>query len=364
MPAKKRIRRPRSISPATPPDEQDFQGLSLIDPKERRHAAVRVRKAEVAVSGELQRLPLSEIEVPRLRLRTSLEDVPELAESLATVGLLNPIIVTANDGRYRLVAGERRLSAARLLGAEAIDAIVRALKPGEDPYEAELIENAQRRQLSDEDEADAFILLVRQRGKEMQEVARMAGRSVAYVSTRIRVFEDPVLRRLVTSRALPITSVQEFLRISLPERHALAEQAATERWSWGKVRQAVQALLEPSSQPVLGPGRRDPHESDVVEGEYVEVPATDLTWPTEDDAHVPPALRVTHERAPDLARRIRNLTDELNNLRPFQFTSEDDAAMEQLFLTLHRIARAPRERKLVLPSFEEAQALARSRSRR
>src|SRR5262249_53927728 len=151
-----------------------------------------------ASSNQMRRVPIDSIVVPPRRIRRDLGDVDALALSLHMHGQLAPVIVYEVGNRYHLIAGERRLEATkRLHQAQAssapaapatISAIVRQLLPGESPHEIELVENAQRRELSDEEEADAFIRLVRDGGREMREVAALAGRSVAYVSKRVRMF--------------------------------------------------------------------------------------------------------------------------------------------------------------------------------
>ena len=71
------------------------------------------------------RLPLDRIDVPRARIRKDLGQIEELAVSLDSFGLLHPVHVYASHGRYRLVAGERRLEAAKKLGWTSIDAMIR-----------------------------------------------------------------------------------------------------------------------------------------------------------------------------------------------------------------------------------------------
>src|SRR6266536_821044 len=151
---------------------------------------------------ELVHLALDQIDVPRARIRRDLGPIEDLALSLDSFGLLHPVHVYASHGRYRLVAGERRLEAARKLGWDSIDAMVR--EPDENDLMLELVENTQRKWLSDSEEADALIRLVRGMGCEMKEVAAQAGRSEAYVSKRVRVFEDPLLRQAVELSQLPV----------------------------------------------------------------------------------------------------------------------------------------------------------------
>src|SRR5262249_47968656 len=118
-------------------------------------------------NGELRRVPLESVVVPRRRIRRGLGDIDALALSLHLHGQLAPVIVYKVGNRYQLIAGERRLEATRRLheaqvqsgqadarSSATISVIVRPLQPGENPGEIELAENAQRRELNDEEEAD------------------------------------------------------------------------------------------------------------------------------------------------------------------------------------------------------------------
>src|SRR4030095_13912666 len=74
---------------------------------------------------ELMPLAIADIDVPRARIRRDLGPIEDLALSLGSFGLLHPVHVYASHGRYRLIAGERRLRAARTLGWAGIDAMGR-----------------------------------------------------------------------------------------------------------------------------------------------------------------------------------------------------------------------------------------------
>ena len=94
-------------------------------------------------------------------------------------------------------------------------------EPGENDLLLELVENTQRKWLSDIEEADALIRLVREMGCEMKAVAAQAGRSEAYVSKRVRVFEDPILRQAVEQNQLPVSVAEEFLGMPAEQRPGL-----------------------------------------------------------------------------------------------------------------------------------------------
>jgi ParB/RepB/Spo0J family partition protein len=216
-------------------------GQAISVPRPRRCPAEPVRSPSAALptpAAEVRRIPIGQIDVPPGRIRRELGSVQDLAHSLGCVGLLHPVLVYCVRNRSRLIAGERRLEAARMLGCTEMDAMLR--QPSPDHLLLELIENTQRKWLTDIEEADAIIRLIRELGHGGREVAAQAGRSDAYVSKRMRVFEDASLGEAVERDQLSVSVVEECL--ALP--------AADER--------ALSALLEPMlglARAHAGPGR-------------------------------------------------------------------------------------------------------------
>ena len=105
-----------------------------------------------------------------------------------------------------------------------------------------LVENLQREDLTPREEAAALEVLLRQRGWTTRQVGEAIKRSHAYVSRRLRVFEDEALAPLVLREQspLPVSTAEELLGIhDLDRRRALAEQAANEQWERPRVRKAV-----------------------------------------------------------------------------------------------------------------------------
>jgi ParB family chromosome partitioning protein len=170
-----------------------------------------------------------------------LGDIAALAESMQDYGLQQPISIRIDGDRFSLTSGMRRLAAARLLGWQSIVAFVRTLS-ADDAYVVDLVENLQRQDLSAEEEADALGELVRTRGWTLQQVADALKRSVAYVSKRVRVFEDPRLREAVAEQNLPISTAEELLAAEAEQRLTLIERALAERWDQAQAREAVRPL--------------------------------------------------------------------------------------------------------------------------
>jgi ParB family chromosome partitioning protein len=117
------------------------------------------------------------------------EKLAELAASIKLHGLLQPIVVRRVEGRFELVAGERRLRAAQLAEIDRLPALVREM---EDPLEIALIENLQREDLSPLEEAEALAQLIERHGYSHREVADILGKSRPYVSNTLALTRLPV----------------------------------------------------------------------------------------------------------------------------------------------------------------------------
>ena len=114
-----------------------------------------------------------------------------LAESIKARGVLQPVVVRSlAGGTYELIAGERRLRAAKIAGLERIPAIVREAEDGE-RLELALIENVAREDLNPVEEARACATLVEDLGVTKEELARRIGRSRVAVSNLIRLLGLP-----------------------------------------------------------------------------------------------------------------------------------------------------------------------------
>jgi ParB/RepB/Spo0J family partition protein len=116
------------------------------------------------------------------------ESLAELAESIQERGLLQPILVRRHGAGYQLLAGERRLRAAKLAGLDRLPAIVR--EHG-DPLEIALVENLQREDLGPLEEATALAALIDRHGYSHREVAQLLGKSRPYVSNTLALNRLP-----------------------------------------------------------------------------------------------------------------------------------------------------------------------------
>jgi ParB family chromosome partitioning protein len=176
------------------------------------------------------------------------ESLLALAESIKARGVLQPIVVRAlAGGSYELIAGERRLRAAKLAGLEQIPAIVRRAADAE-RLELALIENVAREGLNPVDEARACATLVEDLGVTKEELGRRVGKSRVAISNLVRLLALPdealsLIERGELSeghgRALLMSKDQS-------ERRRLARDAATRGWS---VRETERRAKERRSAP-------------------------------------------------------------------------------------------------------------------
>ncbi len=142
-----------------------------------------------ALAQPAQSLPIDRIVANPRQPRSTFDEtsLAELAESIRTKGLLQPIVVRAvGDGAFELVAGERRWRAAKLAGLDTIPAVVRDLSDSES-LEIALIENIQREDLAPLERAAAYRLYLDRFGGSVEELAKKLCESRANVSNYLRL---------------------------------------------------------------------------------------------------------------------------------------------------------------------------------
>ena len=191
-----------------------------------------------APASDIPEIPLDRIarnpHQPRNRFDEA--ETAELASSIVLHGVLQPIIVrVVADGGYELIAGERRLRAARIAGLTHIPAVVRESADGEQ-LELALVENLQRQDLNAIEEAAAYRELIDRFDLSHEEVARKVGKSRVAISNALRLLELTTETREAIAngriseghgRALAALTIPELQRAALLiviERHLSVRQ--------------------------------------------------------------------------------------------------------------------------------------------
>jgi ParB family chromosome partitioning protein len=174
-----------------------------------------------------------------------------LADSILHHGLLHPIVVEPDVDGYRLVAGERRLRAARQAGVAAIPAILRpASESGRHTLELALTENLQREDLNPMEEAAAYARLADAFGLSHEAIALRVGRTRPTVTNAIRLLQLPAeLQDAVAGRALTPGHARVLLSLGDEEGMTLLGRRAVVE---GLTVRATEALVQ---REMLGAGR-------------------------------------------------------------------------------------------------------------
>jgi ParB family chromosome partitioning protein len=207
--------------------------------------------------AELRYLPVDLIRSNPNQPRTRFDpaSIKSLADSLADAGVVQPLIVRPlPDGRYELIAGERRWRAAREARLQTVPAIVR--EEGEaERLQTALIENMAREDLNPVDEARACAALVEDLGLSREELARRVGRSRSSISNLIRLLDlpDDVLD-LLAAGDLSEGHGRAILRAQGNERRrALAREAVRNGWSVRETERRAKADRTPRPKLVPHP---------------------------------------------------------------------------------------------------------------
>jgi ParB family chromosome partitioning protein len=220
---------------------------ALLGPKVEESAATDGEGANLPTS-----LSLAELVPGQYQPRTRMDEgaLYELAESIKAQGIMQPILVRQltsgpDDGKYEIIAGERRFRAARLAGLSQVPVLVRDV-PDESAAAMSLIENIQREDLNPLEEAQGLQRLVKEFGMTHEQAAQSVGRSRSAASNLLRLLQlaEPVQTMLmagdvdmgharallVLDRATQITAANQIAakKLSVREAESLAKKLGAE----------------------------------------------------------------------------------------------------------------------------------------
>lgn len=186
---------------------------------------------QASQEGEVRQVPLSQIDPNKDQPRRDFDEeaLSELAASIAQLGLLQPILASPEQGRYRIIAGERRFRAAMLAGLATVPVLVRSL-PQQERVLAALVENLQRQDLNPMEAALAVRQLMDEGSLTQEEAARKLGKSRPAVANLLRLMNLPAsVQQLVRQGKLSEGHARVLAGIPSPSRvQQLAEQIIKE----------------------------------------------------------------------------------------------------------------------------------------
>ena len=204
---------------------------------------------------ELRDLPIDQVgpNPDQPRRRFDADELQSLADSIASQGVLQPVLVRPRPGgRYEIVAGERRWRAAQIAQLPTVPAIVRERSDAQ-TLEAALVENMARADLTPIEEARACAGLVEELGLSREDVAKRVGRSRSAVSNLIRLLDLPdEVIDLLEDRTLTEGHGRALLLApDQSDRRRLALEAVDQGWSVREVERRARPADGTDDRPVV-----------------------------------------------------------------------------------------------------------------
>jgi ParB family chromosome partitioning protein len=213
---------------------------------------------------EIQMVKVEAVRPGRFQPRRKMDKnkIAQLAESVRRDGIINPLLVRSVDGGLELVAGERRLEAAKLVGLKQVPVMIRDLTD-EKAAELALVENIQREELNPVEEAEAYQQLISRFGLKQEEVAGRVGKERATVANMLRLLKlpDPVKNHL-RDGLISMGHGRALLAVrGEKEQVALCRKVIAEGLSVRAVEEAAARLgaRQKPKKPKAGKPKKDPN---------------------------------------------------------------------------------------------------------
>jgi len=228
-------------------------------------------------SGEasgLLEVPVNAVSPNPKQPRTRFDDeaIGSLASSIREVGILQPIVVRKAGPGYELIAGERRLRAAKLAGLATIPVVVRDTDDADTLREA-LIENIHREDLGPIELAEAFRQLLEELGLKQEELAERVGVSRSHIANTIRLLQLPIdVQQLLTDGKLQAGHARALLSLGDGEaQNTLALRTVAEDLTVRDVEDLVRRYVDGPAEKPAKTEITDPPPTDTTMSEVEEI---------------------------------------------------------------------------------------------
>ncbi|MCB2168695.1 MAG: ParB/RepB/Spo0J family partition protein [Deltaproteobacteria bacterium] len=187
------------------------------------------------------------------------EDMADLAASIRAQGVIQPLLVRKDGTGYELVAGERRLRAAKMAGLSQVPVVVKDITHGE-MLEMSIVENIQRADFNPIEEADAYHRLMTEFGLTQDQAAERVGKSRSAVANFLRLRQlDDAIQTSIVEGAISMGHARALLGLeSVPGRRSAWRTIIAKKLS---VRETEQMIRKLKSAPPK-PAKRPPNEVD------------------------------------------------------------------------------------------------------
>ncbi|MFQ5778590.1 MAG: ParB/RepB/Spo0J family partition protein [Terriglobia bacterium] len=219
--------------------------------------------APLRLESGLQEVAVDRIETSPFQARAQFHPaaLEELAQSMRAGGVVQPVIVRPRGDGFELVAGERRLRAARLAGLGGVPAIVRVLSD-EQALELSLVENIQREDLNPLEQARAFERLATEFSLTQEEIARRTGKDRATVANLVRLLRlPPEVQNLLSEGKISAGHARALLKLeeSPVVQRVLARRIAKRRLSVRQTEEMVGRRLPGAKREASARPQQDPN---------------------------------------------------------------------------------------------------------
>jgi len=236
---------------STTPDKQRRalgRGLSALLPQRPSSPTSQPMPEPSTTGTQVASLPIADIQPNPLQPRSVFDSshLEELANSIETHGIIQPLLVRRKGDHYELIAGERRLRAAKLAGLAEVPAIVQDYADDR-ILELALIENIQREDLNPIETAQALDRLHSEMKLSHEEIAARTGKDRTTITNLIRLLRlPPEVQLLVAERRLSMGHARAILGLVNPDLQLqMAEKAAAQGFSVRQVERLVKKVNEP-----------------------------------------------------------------------------------------------------------------------
>src|SRR6185312_178042 len=218
--------------------------------------------------GKPREIPLDQIDPNPFQTRSQVneEQLAELAASITANGVVQPILVRPQaNGRFQLIAGERRWRASKLAGKKTIPAILRQVSD-EQALEITIVENLQRADLNAMEQARAFERLSREFHMTQEQIATRTGKDRVSVSNYMRLLSMPEgIQKLVEGSQLSFGHAKALMGLKFhPDMEKTAQRVANLSLSVRQTETLVQGMLnpeknkkEPKAEPEVDPNVKE-----------------------------------------------------------------------------------------------------------
>jgi ParB family chromosome partitioning protein len=218
-------------------------------------------KSREPAEDALGQLAVAALRPGKYQPRTRMDEtsLAELAESIRSRGVIQPIIVRpVGDSQYEILAGERRWRAARIAGLDKVPVVIREV-PDEAALGIGLIENIQREDLNPIEEASGLARLIGEFGLTHEEVAKAIGRSRTGVTNLLRLLElAPAVQDMVQDSRIDMGHARALLSLSKSRQVELANQIAEKGLSVRETERLVQSATAAPAAPRAAAPKLDP----------------------------------------------------------------------------------------------------------